>query len=579
MQKPPRAATGAVYAAGELRYKRVKKSPRDAMLSQISISDYAIVSALEMEFSPGMTVITGETGAGKSIMLDALGLCLGDRADTRAVRPGSERAEISAVFDISGIPQAAAWLADRDLPGGDDLLLRRVITAEGRSRAYINGSPSTLQDCAELGALLIDIHSQHAHQSLLRKPVQRDLLDAYAGHEALAREVEQCASDWLRRRREIELLSGDREELTARQQLLAYQVEELDALELQEGELAALEQEEKLLANAEDILRDAHEALALCDSEEGGARRALQLLGDDAHATTAAADARELLDSAAIQLAEARAEIRRHIDSVEVDPERLAAVQQRLEAIYDVARKHRVMPEQLAARHAELAEELAGLAGSGERLEELGAEMAALAKTYAGLAGKLGKQRRRAAKKLQKQAGEVLASLSMEQCTLEVALVPLAGDDPHPHGNEEVEILISTNPGAPTQPLGKIASGGELSRISLAIQVVTASTGTVPSMVFDEVDVGVGGAVAEVVGRLLRTLAADAQVLCVTHLPQVAAQGQHHLQVSKTASDSAVETSLSRLGDEDKVQEIARMLGGVKITEQTLAHAREMLAG
>jgi DNA repair protein RecN (Recombination protein N) len=547
------------------------------MLSQISISNYTIASFLEMEFSSGMTVITGETGAGKSIMLDALGLCLGNRADPKAVRHGCERAEIIASFDITAIPQAVAWLKSRDLHTGDECLLRRVITAEGRSRAYINGSVSTLLDCAELGDMLIDIHGQHAHQSLLRKPVQRDLLDAYAGHISLTKNVEQTASDWLRCKRELELLAGASDERTARAQLLAYQVEELDALDLQATELATKEQELKLLANAETILTDAHEALSLCDDQETSTRKALQLLIGDAHATTAASDARELLDSAAIQLAEAHGEIQAHIDSVEVDPERLDDVQRRLESIYDVARKHRVMPEKLSERHGQLRDELKGLTDGGERIEQLKDEMLSLAQAYAADAGKLSKKRASAAKKLIKGATKILSSLAMEQCELEIALNPLKSGDPHPHGSEEVEFLISTNRGAPTQPLGKIASGGELSRISLAIQVVTASTGTVPSMVFDEVDVGIGGAVAEVVGRLLQDMATSAQVLCVTHLAQVAAQGHQHLQVSKNSSDESVETSLNKLGDEDKVQEIARMLGGVKITKQTLAHAREML--
>ena len=547
------------------------------MLTQINISNYTIVAALEMEFAGGMTVITGETGAGKSIMLDALGLCLGDRADPKAVRHGCERAEIVASFDIRAIPQAAAWLQGRDLLTGDECLLRRVITAEGRSRAYINGSATTLQDCAELGALLIDIHSQHAHQSLLRKPVQRHLLDAYAGHLPLTRQLEQSASDWLRNRRELELLAGARDEQTARAQLLAYQVQELDELGLQEGELADLEQELKLLTNAEGILQEAHAALELSDSQESGVRQALQLLSGENHVTEAAANARGLLDSAAIQLSEARGEIQHYIDSVEIDPQRLDEVQRRLDNIYDVARKHRVVPEQLAPLHQGLQEELQGLADGGQRISELEQDMAALREQYAGDAAKLSKKRRSAAKKLVKNASKLLDTLAMGQCLLEIELTPRDSDDPHPHGSEDVEFLISTNPGAPTQPLGKIASGGELSRISLAIQVVTASTGTVPSMVFDEVDVGIGGAVAEVVGKLLRTLAEKAQVLCVTHLPQVAAQGHQHLQVSKTSTDSSVETSLSELLEEEKVQEIARMLGGVKITKQTLAHAREML--
>ncbi len=547
------------------------------MLAQISISNYTIVAALEMEFSAGMTVITGETGAGKSIMLDALGLCLGDRADPKTVRHGCERAEIAASFDLTAIPQAVTWLQHRDLHTGVECLLRRVVTADGRSRAYINGSACTLGDCAELGALLIDVHSQHAHQSLLRKPTQRDLLDAYAGHQPLVYAVEQCAADWLRKRRELELLAGAKEEHASRTQLLAYQVEELDTLHLQDTELSALEDEQNLLANAEEILEGAHQAQELCDQQESGARQALKLLGGSVHATSAAVGARELLESAAIQLNEARSEIQRHIDSVEVDPQRLGTVQRRLESIYDIARKHRVLPEQLGSLHHALREELQGLAGGSERTAQLHDEMTELAQQYATDAARLSKQRRSAAKKLVKNTSAVLASLAMDGCQFEIALTPLKSDHPHPHGGEEIEFLISTNPGAPPRPLGKIASGGELSRISLAIGVVTANSATVASMVFDEVDVGIGGAVAEVVGKLLHTLAERTQVLCVTHLAQVAAQGTHHLQVSKISGYNSVETSLRKLDDDEKVQEIARMLGGVKITPQTLAHAREML--
>jgi DNA repair protein RecN (Recombination protein N) len=547
------------------------------MLAQISISNYTIVSSLDIELAPRMTVITGETGAGKSIMLDALGLCLGDRADPKTIRHGCERAEISASFDITAIPQATRWLLDHDLLAGNECVLRRVVTADGRSRAYINGSVSTLQDCAELGALLVDIHSQHAHQSLLRKPVQRDLLDAYAGHKSHTQAVEQCASDWLRKRRELELLTGAKDEHSSRTQLLAYQVEELDSLNVGETELASLESEQNVLANAEEILASAHHALELCEQHESGARQALKLLSTPIHTTRAANGARELLESAAIQLNEARLEIQQHIDNVEVDPARLGEVQKRLESIYDVARKHRVLPEQLAAMHQALRDELQGLADGSQRVAQLEQEMAALAAQYATDAAQLTKLRRSAAKKLVKQTTAVLASLAMEGCQFDIALTPLKNDQPHPHGSEDIEFLISTNPGAPPRPLSKIASGGELSRISLAIAVVTANTATVPSMVFDEVDVGIGGAVAEVVGRLLNDLSQRTQVLCVTHLAQVAAQGTTHLKVSKTSGAASVETQLSRLDDEEKVQEIARMLGGVTITSQTLAHAREML--
>ncbi len=547
------------------------------MLTHLSISNYTIVSALEVEFTGGMTVITGETGAGKSIMLDALGLCLGDRADPKAVRPGCERADITATFDAGRIPAARAWLESRDLASEGECLLRRVITAEGRSRAYINGSPSTLQDCAELGALLIDIHSQHAHQSLLRRQTQRELLDEFAGAGDLVAKVELLASDWLRARRELELLAGNREEHGARTQLLTYQVEELEALALREGELESLEEEQRNLENAEDILGTAHQALEMCEEYAAGARRALQLLDAQTHGGSAADSARELLDSAGIALSEARTEIQHHLDRVEINPERLGEVQQRLEAIYDVARKHRVLPEQVLETQQRLQEELDSLAGSAGRVEALQQEMDTLAARYTEQARQLGTRRGKAAKKLVSAAKDVLGSLAMGHCQLEVSLAPRESEAPHPHGLEEVELLISTNPGAPPQPLGKIASGGELSRISLAIQVVAASSSTVPAMVFDEVDVGIGGAVAEVVGRLLRGLAGRAQVLCVTHLPQVAAQGHHHLRVSKTSSGKRVETSLQSLDVEGKVDELARMLGGVNITDQTRAHAREML--
>ncbi len=549
------------------------------MLTDITISNYTIVSALEMEFQQGMTVITGETGAGKSIMLDALGLCLGDRADPKAVRHGCERAEINASFDIGSIPAAKAWLKSRDLLQGDDCILRRIVTAEGRSRAYINGSASTLLDCGEFGALLIDIHSQHAHQSLLRKDTQRHILDAFAGHQKLAAQLEQSASDWLRTKRELDLLTSAQDEHNARAQLLAYQVEELDQLALQDGELPQLEDEQKALANAEQILQSAHGALDLCDAQESGTRQAWQLLQDDAHNSQTIGSARELLDSAAIQLTEAKSEIQGYIDGVQMNPQRLEEVEQRLGSFYDIARKHKIKPEQINDRHASLSQELKGLTDGGQHLEQLEQDMATLAEHYQRDAKTLGKQRKAAAAKLIKKIGTQLSGLAMAQCKFEIALTPRESANPHPQGCEDIEFTISTNPGAPTQPLGKIASGGELSRISLAIQVVTASVGTQASLVFDEVDVGIGGAVAESVGGLLRTLAERAQVLCVTHLPQVAAQGHQHLQVSKTSDKDSANTTLTLLSDEEKVLEIARMLGGKKITEQSKAHAQEMVEG
>jgi DNA repair protein RecN (Recombination protein N) len=560
-----------VPAIPQLRYNA-------GMLAHIQINNYTIVDELDMELAPGMTVITGETGAGKSIMLDALGLCLGDRADPAAVRAGCERAEVTATFDVSGIPAARRWLDDRELAAGDECILRRVITREGRSRAFINGNASTLQDCSQLGALLIDVHSQHAHQSLLRKDTQRHLLDDYAGQGGAARELEQLASDWLRRRRELDELTAARDEQSARSQLLSYQVEELDSLALKDGELEALEAEHKQLANAEQILQAAQQAMDLCEHQESGTRSALALVQHDAMQGDAVNSVREMLDSAAIQLQEAQSELRRYLDQVELDPGRLKDVENRLDTLHDVARKHRVQARDLAALHAELREELDSLTGSGERIEELAGELAAVEQAYRDAAEKLSKARSKAADKLKKLVEKQLAELAMEQCRFQVALSAREVDNPHPHGMEDVEFLISTNPGQEPRSLGKIASGGELSRISLAIQVISASANTVPSMVFDEVDVGIGGAVAEVVGRLLRAMATASQVICVTHLPQVAAQGQQHLRVSKSADKKAARADLARLDESDKVEEIARMLGGIDITEKTRDAAREMLS-
>jgi DNA repair protein RecN (Recombination protein N) len=548
------------------------------MLSHLHISNYTIVDTLEMEFLTGMTVITGETGAGKSIMLDALGLCLGDRADPAAVRTGSARAEITATFDISNVPAARRWLESRELATDDECILRRVITREGRSRAFINGNTCTLQDCNQLGELLIDIHSQHAHQSLLRRDTQRRLLDDYAGQGKAAKQLEQLASEWLRRRRQLDELTAASDEQGARAQLLAYQVEELDALKLGDDELTALVNEQKQLANAEQILQATQQALSLCESQEDSARAALQLLQSDALAGKTIDNARELLDSAAIQLEEARNELRHHLEAVEIDPGKLADIEHRLDTIYDIARKHRVQAPELANLHRGLCEELEGLTGGSARVEELAVELDQLQAEYAAAAAKLSAARAKAATKLQKKVEAQLAELAMEQCRLRIALHPRDTDDPHPQGCEDVEMLISTNPGQEPRPLGKIASGGELSRISLAIQVVSASVNTVPGMVFDEVDVGIGGAVAEVVGQLLRAMASASQVLCVTHLPQVAAQGHQHLQVAKTANREQALASLNRLEARGRVEEIARMLGGIDITEKTRAAAKEMLA-
>lgn len=548
------------------------------MLTDIHIQNYAIAAEVDLELAPGMTVITGETGAGKSIMLDALGLCLGDRADTGAVRPGCDRAEITASFSVADAPEAQLWLKERDLADGDDCLLRRVITREGRSKAYINGRASTLSDCAALGHMLIDIHSQHAHQSLLRRDTQRQLLDASAKAHDQAANVAELAGKWQKTHQRYEQLKNASDAASARQQLLSYQVNELNELAFADGEYQELSNEQKQLANADEILSSSHQALELCDNQHSAVQHTLALLTEPLHQGSAAEQARELLDSAVIALSEAKREIQTHLDSVHIDPARLQHVEQRLQHAMDISRKHRVKPEDIPNLHQQLAEELAELSGSGQALDDLEAELKDLYEQYQSAAKRLSQSRKRAAKSLRSSVEQELTELSMGHCQFVVQLSPKDTEIPSAQGLENVEFLIATHPGATPGSLAKIASGGELSRIGLAIGVVTASASSIPTRVFDEVDVGIGGATSEVVGRMLRTLAKQSQILCITHLAQVAAQGHQHIQVTREGDEKQVSTQLRFLDDDQRVAEIARMAGGLKITDKHLAHAKELLA-
>lgn len=553
------------------------------MLTHLSIQNFTLVDHLDLDFKAGMTVITGETGAGKSILLDALGQALGDRADGQRVRSGTKRADIHATFDISAIERAKRWLADQELEQEDhpeECLLRRVITSEGRSKAYINGRPVTLQQLRTLGEMLIDIHSQHEHQSLLRRDTHRRLLDELAGQNELAQQVREQFRHWQTLCTDFEYRSANAEELSARFQLLSYQVQELDQLALAEGELEQLDSEQRALANADEILHTSQQISSLCGDEEQGLsrtlHRALSLLQSLPEKSASLQEAEQLLTSAQIQVDEAQREIDRHIDNFSLDPERLQAVEERLSAVYDIARKHRVGPEQLPELEHSLRAELEQLGGGDAHLEALAQKVEQAETHYRALAQRLSTGRRKASGKLAKEVNAQLQALAMENARLEVSLAPL-DDKPSAYGLEEVEFLISTNPGQPARALNKIASGGELSRISLAIQVVTAQTSARPTLVFDEVDVGIGGATGDVVGRLLRELGKRSQVICVTHLAQVASKGHQHLQVTKTASSSSAQSTLIELTGEAKVEEIARMLGGMTITDQSLAHAREFL--
>ncbi|MAX33435.1 DNA replication and repair protein RecN [Onishia taeanensis] len=549
------------------------------MLVQLAIQDFAIVERLDLELQGGMTAITGETGAGKSILLGALGLCLGERADAGSVRHGAERADLSARFDIADLPSARAWLEARELPA-DDCLLRRVITKGGRSKAWINGQPATIADLKSLGEHLIEIHGQHAHQALLNEDTHLRLLDDFAGHRPAVTQLAETFRAWQASRRQLKRLAEDGDEIQARRQLLRYQVEELDQLALADGELAELEEEQERLAHAEEHLRESQFASECCESDEGGALTLLNqamshlspLPGSEKGAL---AEALGMLDSARIQIEEAARELARFADATELDPERLSEVDHRLGEVHRIARKHHVMPEEVTALHRRLSEELEGLDGGEHDIEALSADVEALREQWRAQAKDVSEARHKAAKRFGKEVQGQLAFLAMGKARFEVALEERTG--PTPDGLDRVQFLISANPGQPARALTKVASGGELSRISLAIQVVAASHSTIPTLVFDEVDVGISGATAEIVGQLLKRLGASGQVMTVTHLPQVAAQAHQHLHIEKQAKRDSTQTRMALLDEGGRISELARMLGGVNLSERTLAHAREML--
>ncbi|WP_444907313.1 DNA repair protein RecN [Microbulbifer sp. SSSA008] len=552
------------------------------MLLHLSISQFTLVDQLELEFGPGTSTLTGETGAGKSITLDALGLALGGRGSAELVRTGANRADISATFDIAEHPSAASWLESQELDAGQEVILRRTIGADGRSRAYINGQPVTLLQLRALGEQLIDIHSQHEHQSLLKKETHLRLLDEYAQAQELAAETRSRFKTWRDHYRRYRTLADSAEEAEARRHLLEYQLKELDQLGLSEGEIESLESEQQQLANAGEILSGSYQLAAFLSGGEGDIaeqlHRALQLLSSMPGQAPALVEVAQMLDSARIQVDEAAATLSRHIDRFEMDPERLSEVEDRLSAIYQAARKHRVQPQELPALQQQLQAELDDI-GSPDALERLAADCEQLEKQYRKVAGKLSKLRSKAATSLAEAVNGQLADLAMPHARVELSLQEL--DTPNSQGLEEAEILISTNPGQPPRPLGKIASGGELSRVSLAIQVVTAQTSRTPTLVFDEVDVGIGGATGDVVGRLLRQLGEtrngrSGQVICVTHLAQVAARAHRQYLVEKHSDGESVFVALRELTNGERREEVARMLGGAP-TAQSLAHAEEML--
>jgi DNA repair protein RecN (Recombination protein N) len=555
------------------------------MLTHILVKDLAIVSTLEIECAAGMTALTGETGAGKSIMIDALGLALGDKADAALIRAGRERAEIVAGFDLSAAPAARAWLAEQDLGDTEDdhevCLVRRLIVRDGRSRAYVNGRPATGGQLRDLGDLLVDIHGQHAHQSLLRANAQRDLLDAYGGHVALAESVAAAYRGFRTLDQQLIALESAQLARAERLDLLRFQVDELGALGLSAAEIEGLDQEQRRLAHLGRLQETAARVLTVLVDAEPALVDHLRAAGADLDGLAAIdptlAEPRDLLETAAIHVGEAASSLRHYLDALEIDPAAREAVEIRIAQIHDLARKYRVPPTALPEALAERQAELASLAQDEVRLGDLRESRETAWQDWLTQARALSEARAAAAERLGRTVTEAMQQLGMAGGRFAVELEPLAPERGGASGLERVGFLVSANPGQPLQPLAKVASGGELSRISLGIQVATAECGSVPTLVFDEVDVGIGGGVAEIVGRLLRRLGDSRQVLCVTHLPQVAAQAHQQLRVRKETLDGQTYTRVEPLDTEARVDEIARMLGGTQITARTRDHAREML--
>jgi DNA repair protein RecN (Recombination protein N) len=554
------------------------------MLMTLQVRDFAIVEKIDAEFEPGMTVLTGETGAGKSILVDALGLVLGERGAAALVRDGAKRAEFAAEFNISALPMVKAWLDENALDLDDDCLLRRVINADGRSRAFINGNAVPLSQLKSIGELLLDIHGQHFHQSLGRRSVQRDLLDHFGGLLEMRGEVAAKYSEWVAVSERLRSLLDANADRASRLDLLTFQLQEFDSLALEDGEFDSLSLERKKLMNSGRLADGLTTALdALMDSDDSNANslisdatRALQSISSYDPALNALL---ELLESASIQVSEASESLRRYQDSIDMDPERRDWVEERLDAIQTISRKHRVDAGELRDLQLRLQAEFDELANADERGKALAKQAAALHDAYFAEAESLSKARQKAAKVFSTAVTEAMTGLGMPGGKFQVQLRRLDEESARPWGVDAIEFLISANPGQKPLPLARIASGGELSRMSLSIQVIASDGSAIPTMIFDEVDSGVGGGVAEMVGRRLQELGTNRQVLCVTHLPQVASLADHHFRVSKVSDGKSTRTGLKVLDHDERIEELARMLGGVEITRTTLEHAAEMLAG
>jgi len=553
------------------------------MLQTISLRDFVIVDQLELDFASGFTVLTGETGAGKSILLDALGLVLGERADSSQIREGSNRAEISATFRIEAelIQSFGKWLDEQGLPDEDEgqtLLLKRIVESNGRSRAFINGSVATLTQLREAGDQLVDIHGQHAHQLLLKSGAQRELLDRHAGLLPLASNVAQAFKTLSDSRRRLAQAENAGQDIERERERLEWQLEELTELSPQEGEWAQIQLEHARLANGAKLIGGCQEAIEILSDADNSLESSLSKvcgnIGALAEHDAALKDVSDSLENAHIQLDEAIHGLNRYLQKIDLDPARLEQVEERMQALHGAAKKYRADVDALPQLLLETTDRLEALTAS-QNIEALREKVKQEEASYLKLAKQLSEHRSKAANDLGNQITNAMQDLSMAGGRLEITLNPL--QEGGSHGLEQVEFLVAGHAGSTPRSLAKVASGGELARISLAISVITSKASFTPTLIFDEVDAGIGGAVAETVGKLLHQLGQSHQILCVTHLPQVAAQGNHHLKVSKSQAGDKTVSQVQTLGRSERVEEVARMLGGATITDTTRRHARELL--
>ncbi|MDH5358424.1 MAG: DNA repair protein RecN [Gammaproteobacteria bacterium] len=552
------------------------------MLANISVRHLAVVDDITVSFKNGMTSLTGETGAGKSMLVDAMSLVLGDRADSSMVRHGQERAEIAASFDTHNNPALQQWLISQDLDDDDQCHLRRTITKDGRSRAYINGRPVPLSQLREVSERTIDIHGQHAHQSLVRSETQRQLLDTIANTQPLLNELAINFQQWQTLQHQLNQLELQAQDQTAKYELLQYQVNELAAFNLSKEHIDTLIQEQHQLAHASQLMTTAEAALyQLFEQEQGSAYSAisgaLTELEKQQHIEPRFDNLVEMLNSTVIQLDEIAGDLRHYLDSTDIDPQRLDQVESELSLLHAQARKHHIEIEDLPAHFEQLQNDLDAISNIETRTEELSHQLTQQEKNCRSLCHKITKQRQQTAKPLSEKITQSIQQLAIPSGKVEFVVSPMANNHFNETGADHIQLLVSTNPGQASGDLGKVASGGELARISLAIQVVTAGSRCVPTLVFDEVDVGIGGGIAEIIGSHLRKLASTQQVICITHLPQVAAQAHQQLQVSKKHLSDSTHIDITELNNEQRIEEIARMLGGVTLTEKTRSHAEEML--